>query len=106
MKKNIILFFWIFLAAIAAAIPVSLIKMYTETKNELFIILSFLSYSTLIYIYTIILLNHNITTIYPLVKIVSILLVVISGLLVFNDSLNTKIGTGLLFGFLSLYLLS
>ena len=80
--------------------------MYTETKNELFIILSFLSYSTLIYIYTIILLNHNIATIYPLVKIVSILLVVISGLLLFHDSLNIRISTGLLFGFLSLYLLS
>ena len=106
MIKNLTLFFWIFLAAISASIPISLLKRYTETNNKWFIVFSLLSYSLLIYAYTIILLNHNITIIYPIVKIVSILIVVISGLLFFHDSLNIKTGFGLLLGFLSLYLLS
>lgn len=97
---------WFFVAAIAAAIPIPLIKLYTETKQYVWIVLSFFSYAMLVLAYSIILSEKNITIVYPILKVLSVIIVVIAGLLLFNNVLDIKSMIGILFGLASIYLLS
>ena len=98
--------FWFLVAAIAAALPIPMIKQYTETNNNKWIILSIVSYLILVLAYTIILANNDITIIYPLLKVLSILIVVIAGLIFFSNQLDTQSILGIIFGIISIYLLS
>jgi multidrug transporter EmrE-like cation transporter len=86
--------------------PIIFIKKYTETQNIMFIILSIFTYFILILSYSIVLVNSNITIIYPVLKVISILTVVLSGLIFFDDKLDIKSFFGITFGILSVYLLS
>jgi multidrug transporter EmrE-like cation transporter len=97
--------FWLIIAAITPAIPVSFMKYYIETKNIRWIIFSIMSYLLLIYAYYIILNNKNIIVIYTISKALSILVVVFSGYFLFNDKLDAKSITAILLLFASLYLL-
>jgi len=97
--------FWLIIAAITPAIPVSFMKYYIETKNIRWIIFSIMSYLLLIYAYYIILNNKNIILIYTISKALSILVVVFSGYFLFNDKLDAKSITAILLLFASLYLL-
>ena len=103
---NLYLFGWIVLAAIVAAIPVPLIKLYTKSKNNIYILLSLLSYIILILAYSNLLYHENISLIYPLVKAVSILIVVTAGIIAFKEKLDLQYVLGILSGILSIYLLS
>jgi multidrug transporter EmrE-like cation transporter len=105
-QKTSFLFFWIFIASIFASSAVICLQMYTKEKNNMWLVLSLLSYCMLMYSYINLFLNFNIVIVYPFVKIISILLVVLSSLLFFNSQLNIKIGFGILFGLISVYLLS
>ena len=98
--------FWLIIAAITPAIPVSFMKYYIETKNIRWIIFSIMSYLLLIYAYYIILNNKNIILIYTISKALSILVVVFSGYFLFNDKLDAKSITAILLLFASLYLLT
>jgi len=97
--------FWLIIAAITPAMPVSFMKYYIETKNIKWIIFSIMSYLLLIYAYYIILNNKNIILIYTISKALSILVVVFSGYFLFNDKLDAKSITAILLLFASLYLL-
>lgn len=99
-------YIWFFIAAIAAAIPIPFIKRYTQTHNLLWIALSAISYIILILAYSIILTNKNITIVYPILKVLSVLIVIGAGLLIFSNriDLHTVIGIGL--GITSIYILS
>ena len=103
---NVYILFWFFIAAIAAALPIPFIKKYTESKNLLWILLSFISYTFLIYAYSIILKNKNITIVYPILKVLSVLIVVLAGFFVFSNNLDTKSIIGILLGISSIYILS
>jgi uncharacterized membrane protein len=96
---------WFFIAALAAASPIPFLKQYTKNKNILFIVLSALSYSILIYAYIQILNNKNITILYPLIKVFSVIIVVIAGILIENEKITPPIVIGILLGCLSIYLL-
>lgn len=104
MKLYILL--WFLISAISAAIPIPLIKKYTETKNIIWIFLSILSYFVLILSYSVILDDNNITILYPLLKVLSIFIVIFSGIIFFNNKLDMKSLIGILFGIISIYLLS
>ena len=94
------------LAAIAAAIPLPLIKQYTLTKDFIWIILSIISYLILVYTYVKILENDNMSVVYPILKIVSILIVVFSGVIIFGDKLDQRSIIGILLGIIAIYMLS
>jgi multidrug transporter EmrE-like cation transporter len=100
------LYLWFFIAAIAAAIPIPFIKRYTQTHSPVWILLSAISYGILILAYSIILTDKNITIVYPILKVLSVLIVIGAGLLLFSNrfDLNTAIGIGLGIG--SIYILS
>ena len=98
--------FWFFVAACAAAAPIPLIKMYTKTNEMYWIWLSIVSYATLIYAYSIILLDRNITIVYPILKVLSVLIVIGAGIVLFYNRLNLRSAVGILLGILSIYLLS
>lgn len=97
---------WFLVAAIAAAIPIPFIKLYTETRKIVWVILSFFSYAILILAYSIILTDKNITIIYPILKVLSVIIVVIAGLFLFNNVLDIKSILGIFLGIASIYLLS
>jgi len=98
--------FWFFIAASAAVIPIPLIKIYTETKDIKWIVLSLLSCLLLVYSYSVLLTDKNIIIIYPILKVLSVILVVAVGLVVFMNKLDAKTIMGILLGLASIYLLS
>ena len=65
---------FIFIAAIAAALPVLFIKRYVSDKQQYWLVFSLLSYIILIYAYINIFNNKDIIISYSLVKIVYCLL--------------------------------
>ena len=65
-----------------------------------------LSYFILILAYIVILPYNNIIIIYPLLKILSIIIVGFAGITVFNKKLSVRGLIGILLGILSIYLLS
>jgi multidrug transporter EmrE-like cation transporter len=98
--------FWFLVAAITAALPIPFIKTYTKTKNIGWIILSVISYLILIYAYSIVLTDRNISIVYPILKVLSIIIVVFTGLIFFYNKLDMKSWFGIFLGTLSIYLLS
>jgi len=98
--------FWFFVAAVAAALPIPFIKYYTNTNNNLWIIASAISYAVLILSYSIILKDENITIVYPILKVLSVLIVVFAGLFLFSNYLEIKTIIGIALGASSIYLLS
>lgn len=98
--------FWFFIAAAAAAAPIPFIKEYTVDRRLRWIILSFFSYTVLIFSYYRLLPNRDVVIVYPLLKVLSILLVVSAGILVFGNKINMTSAVGILLGVVSLYLLS
>jgi multidrug transporter EmrE-like cation transporter len=97
---------WYLVAAACSAAPVVLVKKYTESNNSNLLLLSLLSQCVLIYSYSVILHDKNITVIYPLIKILAILIVALCGFLLFGNKFSVKWILGICFGFLSIYLLT
>jgi multidrug transporter EmrE-like cation transporter len=97
---------WILIGAITAAMPVIFIEFYIKKKNIIWIALAILSYFLLIISYIVILPSNNIIIIYPLLKILSIIIVVLCGFFLFSKKLSIKGLIGILFGIISIYLLS
>ena len=97
----------VLLSSITAAIPIHLIKLYVQTKNIKWIILSILCYIILIILYYFIIARgKNIIIIYPIIKILSIFFVIFIGFILFNTKLDMKSYIGILLGIISIYLLS
>ena len=103
---SIILIFWIILAAITASLEVIFIKKYIQTKEWSWFYLSFLTSLFLILAYVKAFSGNNIAIIYPIIKILSIIIVIITGEIFFNDKLTIKVIGGILFGLISIYLLA
>ena len=64
------------------------------------------SYLILILSYSIILTDKNISIIYPILKVLSVIIVVIAGIIVFKNNLDMKTIIGIIFGIISIYILS
>ena len=91
----------------APALSPFFIKKYFEKKDIMWIILSVCSYLVLIYVYLIILenKNENIIIIYPLLKVISVLIALFLGMYFFNEKLDIKTGLGIIFALISIFLL-
>jgi multidrug transporter EmrE-like cation transporter len=101
--------FWVVIADFCGALPVFFIRKYNENieKHQYYlIIISIISYLFLIYAYTIILNDNNIATMYTRVKVISILIVVFFGVIVYNNKLQLKSYLGIILGIAAVYLLS
>lgn len=98
--------FWYFVAAAAAAAPIPLIKRYTEDGHWTWIGLSAVSYATLILAYTFVLRAEDIAIVYPFLKVLSVLFVVMTGLVLFRSHLTLRSATGVGLGAAAIYLLS
>jgi len=97
---------WFLIAAITSALQMIFIKKYTDTKYLFWVILSLLSAFIMLLSYTIIVVDNNITIIYPIIKILSIVIVSTVGFFAFNNKIDTKSFIGILLGIVSIYLLS
>lgn len=69
-------------------------------------VFSILSYLILVLSYSIILKEKNITIVYPILKVLSVFIVVFAGLVFFNNQYDSITIIGILFGMVSIYLLS
>lgn len=103
---SIILIFWVILAAIAASLEVVFIKKYIQTRIWYWIFLSFLTSLVLILSYIKTFSGNNVSIIYPIIKILSIIIVIITGEIFFNNKLTIKVIGGIIFGIMSIYLLA
>jgi multidrug transporter EmrE-like cation transporter len=103
---TIILVFWIIVAVISASIQVASVKKYTKTNQVYWILISILAslFLTLAYVKTFN--GQNISVIYPLIKILCIISVIITGVVFFNEKLSIKNISGIVFGVISIYLLA
>lgn len=97
---------WFLVAAISAALPIPLIKEYTLTKNCMWIILSIFIYCILVLSYSIVLVDKNIIIVYPILKVLSAMIVVLSGVVFFNNKLDFESIIGILLGIITIYILS
>ena len=98
--------FWFLIAAISAALPIPIIKEYTISHNFLVIILAIFIYIILVLSYSIILADKNIIIVYPILKVLSAILVICSGMVFFNNKLDFDSIIGILLGIITIYILS
>jgi multidrug transporter EmrE-like cation transporter len=96
----------ILLGAIASAIPALCMKEYAHCHKFYWLFISFISYIILLYAYYKLFEFTEVSVLYPMLKVLSILFVIGTGVLVFGEHITTRIALGLLLGVGSIYLLS
>ena len=92
----------IIFASIIALLPLYFIKKYIQTNKKYHIIVSFILYCILTYLYINIFRKGEISNYYIILQILQILIVVLMGLLIFNEKLNKKKIMGIIFGIISI----
>jgi multidrug transporter EmrE-like cation transporter len=99
-------YFLFITAAVMAAIPLPLLKAYTKTGRRYYLVFSGICYWILVMTYITILKKYEMSAVYPLLKIFSILIVVATGLIIFQEELTgTKI-IGIILGLVAIWLLT
>ena len=96
----------ILFATIIAIIPVFLIKKYIDNKQNLFLFLTMLCYYALMQSYIHIFSKNEISKAYVLLQILQIFIVVISGIIIFNEAFTLNKIIGIILGSIAIYLLS
>ena len=99
-------YMWLGLGALLSALPVVCIKKYMNCNNINWIILAVLMNSILIYVYYNVFLNHTCGTMYTIIKILSILMVISVGYIIYNEKLNNYNILGIVLSIITIYLLS
>lgn len=99
--------FWLIIAVLCSALPLPLIKDYAIENNKWSLVLGLFFHISLFvaYIY-IFMAGYKVNIIYPIIKIVSIILVIVATTIFFKESLNKEKIIGLILGLVSIYLLS
>ena len=97
---------YLLVGGIASALPALFVKEYLHSKQLYWIALSCISYVILTYVYILLLKNDSVSTLYPLLKVVSILFVIGTGVCFFGEQITINIAAGILLGVGSIYLLS
>ena len=99
--------FWITIGAVISIIPAYFIKKYNITKKYIWLFLSMLCYLILMFAYSKLFVNnHNIVSIYQIIKILSMILSAFFGLMVLGNEINLKKTVGIMLSIISIYLLS
>jgi multidrug transporter EmrE-like cation transporter len=95
----------ILLVTIIGLICTLFVKKFCASNNNIFIILIIIFDIIYLYYYLELLKQGNVSSIYALLKIFSLILIIIFGMILFNESISLcKIG-GIIFSILSIYLL-
>lgn len=97
---------WFIIAVLFSSIPLFLIKKYIETKNVWYIVTATLIYVSLVFLYYKLLVDYNMSKVYPLIKVVSIIIVVCFGVFLFDEKVSIYNIIGIILGLGSIYLLS
>jgi hypothetical protein len=97
---------WYIAAIIASAYAGILVKQYTNDSNIINIYVAVFLNSFLIFCYVKIFADTTISSSYSIIKILSILIVAIVGVIIYQDTLTIHLVMGILFGIISIYLLS
>jgi len=105
MKFDAKTIFWIIVAAFALAVPVPLIKRYTETKDMGPLCLAIASYYVLVYAYMELLAKNDFIVISPIVKVLSLIMVVVAAILFFGSRLTPRLVAGLVAAVVAIWLL-
>jgi len=104
--ENIQKYKWLIIASFFSALTILMVKQYEQTTNYLYLLVVALSEFGLIYSYIELLEKGELVTLFALVKIISILIVIIPGIIFFGSILTTKKIIGLIFGLIAIYLLN
>lgn len=96
---------WIVVAAITSAIALPLIKQYNTTHNYIYLVLAAISQMVLVASYVFILRTSNMTTIYPFLKILSVMIVALFGFFIFQEHITIENGIGIVLCVIALYFL-
>jgi drug/metabolite transporter (DMT)-like permease len=96
----------ILLATIVAIIPIFLIKKYLDNKQNIFLFLAMLCYYILMQSYIHIFSENEISKSYVLLQILQIFIVVISSIIIFNETITLNKIIGIILGSIAIYLLS
>lgn len=96
---------WIIVAILSAALVVPLVKMYTKNGDILALFLAIIFHLVLIVAYVKLLPTMDMGPIYSIIKISSIMLVVLCGLLFFEEKPTANVILGIILGSVAVYLL-
>lgn len=94
------------LAAIIDAIPLPLLKEYTKTGNSLYLIATVILYLILIFTYIYLVKVLDIAIFYPLVNVLSAVIVILFAVIFFKEKLTIKHVIGISLSIVAVYLLS
>lgn len=97
---------WIIIGALLSALPLPLIKKYYQYHTKHWLLLALVVHVSLLYIYFELLREHNMSIIYPYIKLLSIIIVTTVGVIIFNENINMYNYFGIILSIIALYLLS
>ena len=92
------------IGTISAILPVIFIKEYLISKEIIYLLISLICYLFLIMSYLNIF-KDNVSTSYTIIQILQIIIVIISGILFFKESLTKNQILGIVLGLISIYFL-
>jgi multidrug transporter EmrE-like cation transporter len=96
---------YIIIATFSAIISAIFIKKYVLTEDKKYIIIAVLFYVVLIITYIKMFKDMDVSTAFPFINILQIIIIVIGGMVLFNEKVNNKKIIGLALGTTSCYLL-
>ena len=96
---------WLILAALTGALNVILVKQYITTKEIKYIPIVLLSGLTTLYSYYKIFNTSDVSKAYPIVKIISILMVILFGIVMCDEKITFKSSCGIALSIIAMYLL-
>ena len=85
--------------------PMPLIKQYILNGNPWLLLLCLVCYSIMIRNYIALLKTDGLSKVYTIVQILQVLLVVLKGIIIFNEKLTLSIITGIILGLIGVYLI-
>jgi drug/metabolite transporter (DMT)-like permease len=98
---------WILVGAVATAAPALLVKEYLKDTRATWLLLACaLSYAVLVTAYLNLFTTGSVHVLYPIIKVVSILLVVVGGVVLFRERIGWKGIAGGVSAAVAIYLLS
>ena len=96
----------IIIASIIALLPIFFIKEYIRTNKNIYIVISLIFYVCLAICYINIFKQTEISSSYTLLQIIQILIIAVSGIFVYKETINIKKIIGIISGITATYLLT
>ena len=106
MFDDYIVVFWIAVIIITSISSLFLIKNYVTTHNKKYILFYALIYPIYLFAYIELLKKEDLLKIYPFIKMVTVVLVVLIGVIIYEEEYDWRLLIGLLFGIIAIYYLS